>query len=114
VQQIKRPLSNELHPSQTTEAYSKAGRTKVVYIFKRVFFPKVNLSFLRSPNFCRPRLLLNLYNGTNPCHMKQTDKDVYVLAHTVLQLTMLENNFEGSAFLFKEKNTALVLEGLNF
>jgi hypothetical protein len=48
---------------------------------KRQFLLNVNLSFLSSPIFCTPSSLLNIYNGTNPCHVKETVQDVCVLVH---------------------------------
>lgn len=44
-------ISAEEQPSHTTEAYSNIGLIKVIYNFDSLSMPKVNLSFLSSPNF---------------------------------------------------------------
>ena len=44
-------MSYWLQPSQTTEAYSRIGLTKVIYILERLLFPRLNLSFFKRPFF---------------------------------------------------------------
>lgn len=53
-------ISAEEQPSHTTEAYSNIGLIKVIYNFDSLSMPKVNLSFLSSPNFLQALLTISL------------------------------------------------------